>query len=565
MKGMFAFLDWSGLDWKLVVLVFSIAWLAPRLGDAWFSKIETAFSRLAAHRRLSVVVLFALPILIRLSLLPWMPLNPPYIHDEYSYLLAADTFVHGRLTNPPHLLWTYFDTFHVLQQPTYASMYPPAQGAVLAVGQLLGHPWIGVLLSVGAMCGAFLWMLQGWVPARWALLGSILVLTQFSIVSYWMNSFWGGAVAATGGALVMGTLPRVLRQQRLLDAMLLGLGAGILANSRPVEGFILCVPVGILILRRLLKQRGPLLRRLVLRVVFPTAALLIAVLSFMLYYNWRVTANPFLLPHVLNSQQTETVPMLIWQDMTRPPREYANPQFHVFYNIFVRTGIPRTWEQRKELSLDKLTWAYDFYLGPALILPFAALWPLLANPRTRFLVLQLFFCLTAALAVIWFEPHYIAPAMATLFILLVQAVRYLRTWQYAGRPVGRGLSRAVMISALMMPLLPTVMHTRFGQTPFAPLPGNWDRQRIARELEAEPGTHLVIVRYSRTHHSIHEEWVYNHADIDHAKIVWAREIPGVDLRPLLDYFNGRKIWLVEPETYPVRVRPFAESFLSKYQ
>lgn len=82
------------------------------------------------------------------------------------------------------------------------------------------------------------------------------------------------------------------------------------------------------------------------------------------------------------------------------------------------------------------------------------------------------------------------------------------------------------------------------------------RKPVETQLAALPGEHLVLVRYSKDHNS-GEEYVYNDAGIDHAKTVWAREIPGMDLGPLFSYFRNRDVWIYEPDEDDERVTPYS--------
>lgn len=534
-----------------LLVVLAIAWFWPNIGSRFFSSVERWGTRVSRHRFGSVLGVTMLSVILRLSLLPLVKIPVPQTHDEFSYLLAGDTFAHGRLANPPHALWVFFETFHVNQLPTYASKYPPGQGAVLAVGELLGNPWIGVLLSVACLCGAITWALRGWMNPRWAFLGGILAVIQFGAVNYWMESYWGGAVAAIGGALVMGAFPRILRRQRVRDSILFAAGIGILANSRPFEGGLFTM-IFLVALACLLVKRGMILRReTLMRVVMPITATLILAGAFIGYYNWRVTGNPMVLPYVVNNRSYMAAPAFQWEKLY-PVHHYRNPQFESFYGDqrahWQQEHFEMSWNGIKVGILEKLDKLQTFYAPPELGVPIVfALLLFRRNRKVRFCALVSAIFILGLLCVLWLLPHYAAPFTITVYVLIMLGFRSLRRWKINGRPAGVGLTRALVLFHVLM-FMAQVVAVKVLLHGVTHRDAGWAiaRAQIKSKLESMPGQHLILVHYSPQHNA-NQEWVFNGADIDKAKVVWAREIPGEDIAPLVNYFRARSLWVVESD------------------
>lgn len=543
-----------------VALAIAVCW--PRLGSPLYVRAERLLGRLAARPVWSLLAAGFAALALRLCALPWSPIPKPFIHDEFSFLLAADTFASGRLTNPTHPMWWHFESFHITQTPTYMSMYFPVQGLILAAGKkLAGDPWYGVCASAALMCSAMCWMLQGWLPRGWALLGATIAVLRLALFSYWVNSYYGGAGTAIGGLLVLGALPRIMRWARIRDGLPMVLGAAILANTRPWEGLLVCVPVAVCLGWWLAARPHPPASVLIRRSATP-AVLLIAAGVLSGYYNYRVFGNPLTLPYQVNRATYASAPVFLWQS-PRPEPAYRHAVMREFYSKwelgdFLYARTPAGFVSR---TAQKAGSVLFFFFGPALFAPLAVLPRVVRDRRVRFLVVTA--CVfTIGLALnAWLFPHYLAPFVGGIYVILLQSMRHLRVWRPAGQPSGLAIVRVIPVLCVVLALtrlfagpLGISIHrwpTMWYGTELLGLP----RASVAAKLESYPGKQLAIVRYSPGHR-VFDDWVYNAANIDGARVVWAREMDPVSDAKLVRYFSDRRVWLVEPDLHPPGISPY---------
>jgi len=546
---------------KLLAIVALVAGAQIRFPRLWsalgLARLQEFGERIAQRKSLAVFLVGLSLFVIRGAgaLLLGVPL--PHYHDEFSYLLAAATFAHGRLANPPHPMWVHFETFHVIWQPTYMSMYPPAQGLTLALGQILGNPWFGQLLASALMCAGICWMLQGWIPARWALLGGALAVARLGLLSYFTNGYWNACLPAFGGALILGALPRILLHHgaRRRNSAILAIGLAILANTRPYEGFLLGTGVAIALFAWMMGKKGPPLRISLSRIILPILLTLAPLAAWTGHYYYRVTGSPFRMAYDLNRSMYAMGRYFIWQKPW-PQKTYRYARMQAKYERELREAT-----QYKTLGgflrriRGKLYEFWQFYLVPPLPF-FLVTLPCAARDRRLRVPWMILAIFAAGLAVeVWFLPHYFAPAVALLYLFLMQCARHMQRFRWRGRTIGPALARSIAVVYIAT----VVVRLTLAVTGIHPEKewqhGDMARAEIVRELDATPGNHVVFVKYPPDF-DLDREWVFNGANIDAQKIVWARDMGPKDNRELMSYYRGRKFWQVQAGDSP-HLQPYA--------
>jgi hypothetical protein len=513
------------IELLLGLIVGGIAFAASWNIEAWIVSIR----RTARRRALWIAVSALLGPAIRLALIPLAPIPAPVVHDEFVHLLGADTLLHGRLANPPLPFSDHFETIYVIQKPGYASSYPLGLSMFLAAGwKLTGYPWFGVWMAMVLCCGSLAWMMYRWIPPPAALIGGLLCSIFLGLSSFWMNSYYGAAPAAAGGALVFGALRPLLKTARLKYAGIGAAGWALIWFTRPYESLV----VGLIIAAAVASS----LKKLRMSALLMGGVAAIAAGAFA-YQNWRVTGDPMLTPYQL-TQKTQGVPhAFLWQREISEPANLTPQQERMY--LFQRDHYrqSRSLTRRWPLLWDNLKKIWAMYVGYPLTIPF--LISLFAkSPKARSLRIILGLCLAWSMLYPRVLPNYMAPMAAIFFSLSARGLLVLVRWR---RPVGACLTLAFCVGTALTGL--RVLHGWY----LYGAPGDPTQRTLAAErLESTPGRHLVFVHYGPDH-VVHDEWVYNRADIAAAKVVWANDLGEARNRELIRFLSDRQVWLATPD------------------
>jgi hypothetical protein len=465
--------------------------------------------------------------------------------DEFSVLLAADTFRHGRITNPTPPLFEHFETLHVFFTPTYASKYPPAAALLLCFAErVFGDPIWALWLSTAFACAALTWMLLAWFPLRWALLGGFFALLHPLLVS-WGRFYLCCNLGVLGAALLLGSAKRIIRRCTFTRGILLAIAVAILANVRPYEGGVLSLGVAAWLLICLLRVRpSPFL--ILIGSVLPV---LLLTLGAMGYYNWRVTGSPVKMPYTVHAQQYDSAPAF-WFEHSHPKWQYRHENllnFHV-WELSTYLDMQDPGLRLKNLARRGLVitfWFFDLSM-------IALLWikPVFRHRSLRPVLLLSTLLLLAFTLTTWLNSNYISVAVPLYFIILTECLRQ------ASRFV---LPRTSLLVGPLLVIALAVGTFAWALQDVQPFDLNdssygYVRAQLIKDLEARGGWHVIFVRYSPQHPRA-EEWIYNDADIPNAKIIWAHDMGPDANQALMNRFPGRQAWDFEADVRPQTLLP----------
>jgi hypothetical protein len=137
---------------------------------------------------------------------------------------------------------------------------------------------------------------------------------------------------------------------------------------------------------------------------------------------------------------------------------------------------------------------------------------------------------------------------------MIQALRHFRLARWGDWLVGKSYVQALVLAYLALVPLSLFTEVRPGPNAYHRM-----RARLDAELKADGEKHLVLVRSHPDAIGFHQEsWLYNEADIDGSRVIWARDLGTQGNRALLQYYAGRRVWRLDGDAPSPALEPYTE-------
>ncbi len=466
-------------------------------------------------------------------------LNPqPAIYDEFAYLIGADLFSQGKICAEQHPYWKHFEAFMIISQPVYCSKYLPLQSLILALGQVLFQkPILGVCLIYALTVSLSFWTFQAFLSRKWALVGSLLLLINPTLIHNVSLTFMGSAGALLGSFLIFGSFGRLLDKLSLPPSITFCIGSILLVLSRPYEGFVAILLTTIFLAyhsysdKRLVKFLQTFLAPLLLTSIFGAVIILL--------YNYLTTGEAFRSAYLIYESTYGFMRPFIFSPPP-PVLEFNHPimeKLHLGRNNYFRVYLD-SWKDLYMFQADKFKIVFIHSVPTISLGLLFFTYSSLKNFKFRLLIfLTTLFYILALMPVLASHAEYSNPIVAANLIILTLLLKtaYQR-FQHSKKiwllffalilAEAEGIYQAYQISA--------------GRS--HSVTNSW--QKISERTMILGGKHLVLVSYSDMMQAS-EDLVYNFAPIDQQTIIYARSISPEEDQSLLNYYSKRHLWKYE--------------------
>jgi hypothetical protein len=549
----------------LLILGSIVAGLIPPINRA-FDRVWQALAHPspAARRWIFLAIWIASALFLfwtqRLEKTPFKP----KFQDEFSYLIQMRMLARGRFWMPALPLPQFFDTFYLITQPVYASMYFPGAAMMYVPALLLHLPYYMGPLAAAGFCAALFWLVFTEIlDGASAILAVLLLL---SLAMFRMMSIMPMAQIPT---LLLGLLMTwsVIQWQKQLNwrwLLLLGAAAGWAAITRPADALCFAILLGSVMAFDLKSKPVAVWLRTFALVAVPVLPFLIL----QLFLNRNITGDWFTTPFARYNDML--YPNAFGFHSVRPPDHVSDiPQIQIFYennakgvveahqlkNLF-SIGLKNEWDMARHIAVsDAFLW---------LIIPMSL--PVMWNRRMWMIwgMLPVFLLMLSAYAFSWFMPHYMMMVIPAMMLLCLLPIRFLVAVFPKRAPairtmIGLGI---IALALAATPQFNRVLHDQYFETPELNL---IDRD-VARN--ASPPA-VILFHFNYPGVNVSEEPIYNAgvAWPDDAPIIRARDLnagvssagkPGDLDRPLYEYYSridpGRVFYIYNRGGGDVRLR-----------